>query len=524
MKKVTITVLILLVILFSTLYINMPVANASLVSNVRSDIGTSTNPPTPSDSGGGSISPHTPSDPGGSEVQDIVETVYHYVGISGNVSEQLSESRIDYANTDIPEGGEIPNYKLGVANVMVQAVGPTTATTITDENGNYSFSGLSAGNYNLRFFYGKLDGNPGATTEENKRNILRYNGHDYITSKAPDGGEIIRTSTVQTTTETEIISAGRGCQQIYLVIDCSSSVRSDANNMIINGVSENRFDMIINSTKKLVHSLLSSGENIYIGLIFFSGTCYRAQGLTNNEAILTQHLNKVNENGWYTGGTDLVSALNKAESSFITAEGVESNRNIIILSDGVPTADGTHVIYSSDNDATILGKLESIKVTTKNKLRSLKDNGIVTRAIYIDPTDNDEKEFIRFIFDGDHIKSFLPIEEGSSFIHELTETLPQEIITSTEEREYQEYTTIEAGFEDPIRRNEVDNYYSGTFYYNNNYSNNVQTKLFEQIESSYEYDENVARDLSNKTYMIVNGGTFQIDGSGGGAVERSISN
>lgn len=516
-RKVLI-ILLLIMIMCTTLNIYIPVSNASLVGNVRSDSGPAPNPPTPSDSGGGSLP--SGGGPSGDPVvsEDITEIITHYVGISGNVYEQLSTSRTDYDVSEIEEDGEIPYERIGVGNVMILVDGALYG--ISNADGSYSIDGIPAGDHNLQFVYGKLDGNPGATSVENKRNILKYNGHDYITLEAPSGSDTVNTTTIHTMVEKEIVESGKGVEQVYLVVDCSDSVRTT--NMTINGIEMTRFQAIIKATKKLVDSLLNSGENIYIGLVFFSGTCYRAQGLTNNADVLKGHLDTILRNGWRTGGTNLKSALQKAEDSFLSDE----NKNIIIVSDGVPTTDGNTAAYSDDSDKEIYDKLEVIKGTTRAKLRELRDHNVTTRAIYIDTSDAEEKAFIERIFkgepgdsDNDYVKDFLPIENGASFVRELEKTIPQEIISTTEERTYQSTTRIEKGVENAARRAVVDSNYKklngdGTqtnLYYNNG----IKISPFEQIEDDYVFDENKARELSENTYMIVDGGTYHIDGTGG---------
>ena len=520
MKKVLILLLIIMII-SPTLSIYIPISNASLVGNVRSDAGPAPNPSTPPDSGGGSI----PGGGGGSEPvsEDITEIIEHYVGITGNVYEQLSSSRTDYDINNIPENGEIPNANIGVGNVMVLVDGVVRTTTGPD--GSYSLNGLAPGSHNLQFIYGKIDGNPDATTVANKRNILKYNGHDYITLQAPSGADTVNSTTIHTMTEREIIESGSGVEQVYLLVDCSDSVRTTK--MMVNGVERYRFEVIIESTKKLVDSLIDSGDNIYIGLIFYSGTCYRAQGLTNDANVLKAHLDTILNNGWRTGGTNLKSALQKAEDSFLSDE----NKNIIIISDGVPTTDGNTVAYSDDSDAVILQKLNIIKGTTRAKLRELRDHNVTTRAIYIDTPDAEEKSFIETMFKGEpgdtdnnYVTDFLPIEDGGNFVLEIEEHLPQEIISTSEERTYSSTTRIENGVENAARRAQVDEYFKKTnvdgtqtsFYYDNG----IKAKQFEQIETSYVFDNTLARELSNNTYMIVDGGTYVIDGSGGNSITR----
>lgn len=503
--KRIIMIFIIFLVTFLVIYIRIPTVYADFVGGIQDESGVEPGY-TPDDSDPGDVDPSQPS----STSHEIVEYVTHYTGISGNVYEELGEYFSQYSVSQGSARGDIQNARLPIEGIIVEAGGQRT---VTDSKGNYHFENLAPGNYTLKFTYGKIEQNAFATSVSNIRKILKYNGHDYITTKAPGGKEY----KYKTTKEIEIRNSGRGCEQIILAIDCSGSVRNITTN--INGTEVPRLKAIIDSTKRLVHSLLSSGENIYIGLVFFSGTCYRAQGLTNNEEILTKHLDYIYSNGWCIENTDLVSALKKADSSFIEVPG-GSNRHVIVLSDGVPTADGIEADKTHKNDTTsqIYSKLDRIKAKTIEEIKSLRNKGINVKSIYLDPDDNEEREYINQIFSGN--VDYFAVMQGDEFINEISENLKTELVESTEETEYKEQITVEEGVEDEARRKEVDNNYSKIFSYNND--RRSKAKLFEQIESEYTYNEQAAKELSNGTYMTVTGGTYAIDGSGGGLVETFI--
>ncbi len=494
MKNRIIKYLIILIILFGVLYIKMPTVYASMRDNFNVDTGKKPTYVPPDDP----IVPITTTPPSSGKPS---KTVIHYTAISGNVYEELGESFKKYTAQKGTLVGDISNEHLPIEGVIVQAGG---YQTVTNANGDYRLN-LPPGNYSLKFIYGKLVGNTYANTEERKRNVLKYNGYDYIVTKAPDRQDYEYT----TTKEIEIIGAGKGCEQIMLLVDCSGSVRNST--VEINGEKIPRINAIVESTKKLVDSLLSSGENIYIGLIFFSGECYRAQSLTNNGEILKQHLDYIRDNDWWVTNTNVVGALNKAESSFVF-NGKDANRHIIVLSDGVPTSDNKEEdkIYSDDTDADILSKLNGIKSTTRGKIQDLKNKGISIRSIYLDPEDEEESAYIKQIFDDARIM------QSDAFISEITDSLKKDLITTTVEKEYKRTATIDRGLEDLTRREEVDDNFNDIFYYNTG----ARAKLFEQIESEYKYDEEEAMELSNLTYMIAYGGkNYEIHESGGGKIE-----
>ena len=493
--KKLVMLLIIFVVTFGTIYMYTPISYAGILDNARNEGGTKPPPATPPDEPQGNIDPSKPS-----TTEEIVEYVTHYTGISGNAYEEIEAA---FGGTNGKKGIDSSNYHLPIGGVIVEAGG---VRTVTDANGNYKLN-LPPGNYTLKFIYGMLDGN----TYTDKKQILKYNGHDYITTTVA-GGETYK---YKTRTETEITTAGKGCEQIILAIDCSYSVRDSIIN--VNGKNVSKLKAIVDSTKELVNSLLSSGENIYIGLVFFSGTCYRAQGLTNNKEILLNHLDYICENNWYTANTDLVSALKKVDSSFINTS-ADSNRHIIVLSDGVPTADGIENdrIYRDDSDSTVYYKLNNIKTRTVEEINRLRGNGINIKSIYIEPEDEEELNYIKQIFDGnvDYFKAM----QGNAFISEITGSLKEELIQTTNEKEYQEHITIDKGVEDEGRRTEVDNNYNRIFYYNND--GGAKAKLFGQINNIT--DSNLAKELSDSTYMTVTGGNYTIDASGGNRVETFL--
>ena len=83
-------------------------------------------------------------------------------------------------------------------------------------------------------------------------------------------------------------------------------------------VTKSRLQIATDSAKELIEKLVESGENIYIGLVFFSGTSYRAVSLTKDTEILYQALDDIVSNGWQTPNTNIVGALDKVMNRIIT--------------------------------------------------------------------------------------------------------------------------------------------------------------------------------------------------------------
>jgi len=118
----------------------------------------------------------------------------NFRGLSGNVWEELPTENSLNEGTRLGNGEKDEN-EVNIKNVTVKVLINGTETiakgyvkqadgtyawkeliTVTDENGNYSFTGYIPGDYKLRFTYGNVseDGN-GTLTEEMKK----YNSQDY---------------------------------------------------------------------------------------------------------------------------------------------------------------------------------------------------------------------------------------------------------------------------------------------------------------------------------------------------------
>ncbi len=304
-------------------------------------------------------------------------------------------------------------------------------------------------------------------------------------------------------TKYEIIKSGKGCAQVFLAVDCSYGMRTTKVN--INGEEKTRLQIAADSAKKLINTLLDSGENIYVGLVFFSGTSYRARGLTQNKQILNKDLDYIVSNNWQTPNTNIVGALDKVRASFENNARDDSNRTLILLSDGIPTSNGNIEVYCDETEEETLYKLyNQIAPSTKDKVRALKEDGIRVVSLFAKSDDNEENQMVTDIFKEDS-DLFFSIQDGQETINAITKDIKEYLFITTQEKEYTEENTVLAGCEDEDRRKEVDNNFNGTFYYKNGENGNIKTSIFKQIDK---YDsEEEAKELSRLTYMTVMGGS-----------------
>lgn len=463
---------ILLILLILTMQILPTSVYASLSDSVRNESGPEPPPETPSDS---PIS-HPPSSSSGDEIK------YIHNSITGNVYEDLG-------TTFIHSNEKENNHKLeSISGIVVNLLknNKIVKSTITDSDGQYSFSNIEDGTYSVEFWYGDISGLTDSSSDKDIKNRIKYNGHDYIAVKTPEK------TTYLDAIGTEIESSGEGAIQVYLAIDCSYSMRNEYFE------STRKIDYIVNAAKSLCQSLLNLNDNIYIGLIFFSGTNYRAASLTKNIDSLNSALEDIRTNNWQTPNTNIYDVFNKAEKSFY---GNENNRYLVLLSDGIPTSDGNTVIYNTDSNSVIMDKLNSISNTTKNKLKELKNKNITTICLFT-ATDEAEIQLVNNTFK-DNSNLFKIFNNINVTVKNIKETL-HEIIKTQAINKIKAYTKshdVLAGYEDKNRRKIVDNMFA-SYEHKLDYNNTI---IFDQIHNYNNY--NAAKILSNSTKMLVKGGS-----------------
>ena len=478
---------ILILIIMITLCL-APTVHASLVSNARGESGIRPPPTTPPDAP--QTHPSNPSNPP-ADTGPKEYTIEHKTSINGYVYEEVGQ---EIGSVD--ENGNVHDsekLKIPVAGVTVNLIG-TGMSVVTDENGYYSFS-PPPGTYTTEFIYGNMD-NTSTSDISGIRNVLKYNGHDYITVQTPESGAGINIDQI------EIQHSGKGAAQVFLAVDCSRVMRDTQ--VTVNGVTKSRLQVATDAAKELVDALINSGENIYVGLVFFSGTSYRAVSLTKDTEILYQALDDIVANGWEFPNTNIVGALDKVMESYYNNDELNSNRYLAILSDGIPTSDGENETYSDMSDEQIMSTLETIKENTKNKVNEVKGTGVKIFSLIV-KGDEEENAWSQDIFGQPTSDIFISAQDGQEMVDSIKEDLEQYIISTTEVKEYTSSYMVIAGYEDEERRQQVDSNFD-TFNYNN-------TIMFDQIDNYNGTAEDVekAQELSSKTWMRVVGGTYTIE-------------
>ena len=466
-----IVVFILLIEILST------VSFAGLMDSVLGESGAAPPPPTPPDAP--QTTPPSSSTPSESGPTIPTETITCYTSISGNAYEDLGYKKGENGS-DSTKDNENP---IEGVTVNLMSGGGVVSSQITGPDGSYSFR-PSPGTYSLQFVYGDTSGID-RNNASLMKNVLKYNGQDYITVSAPGKGEYLDMEKI------EVTQSGKGALQLFVALDCSNSMRTTM--VEYNGKTRTRLDLAVEAAKQLCSTLIDSGNNIYIGLVFFSGTNYRAVSLTKDLSLLNSALDDINTNGWQTANTNIVGAMDKSYESFYNNT-EDSNRYLTIISDGVPTSDGNTETYYTDSEATVYSKLDIISQTTINKLKEIQDNGVKVISLMTKSEDPEENSYVESIFKNSTV--FEQIEDGYKTVDIIKQALKDYLIANTEEKHYSSSHTVLAGYEDEARRQEVDAQFDLM-----NYKNTI---MFDQIEN-YTSPE-VANDLSNKTKMIVNGG------------------
>lgn len=425
--------------------------------------------------------PQTSIPSGTGEVKETKKNITYYTGISGNVYEQIHDEK-SVITESIPNP-KIANVKVSLSNGRV---------TYTDNNGNYSFNNLTPGDYSLTFTFGGNENIEKETSEEKIKQYLKYNGLDYTATAAGKNVE------KYTTMEKTIKISGTGATEIMLAIDCSTSAWETK---LDNG--QTRLERQKEAAKKLIESLLDE-KNVYIGIVGFAGngSAWRMVSETNNKQLLLETLDEIKKGGKcdyesLVGGTNIKQALEKAQSSIICEE---TNRWIVLLSDGLPTASNEqNQIYNNDSDATINEKLDSIISETKNTISNIAKKGINICSFIVDSSDKFEQQKVEEIFaNNKNVKYFHSSDE------EITQKIKQDIlnhiiINTTESEKIindGEDISYYDGKEDKNRRKKVNSNYK-TYDYK-------ESEIIENLLNNYTPDKlDEARKFLKKTYMTV---------------------
>lgn len=485
-------VIIILFLITSLMYVYMPtISKASKqdrVQKVLDEYGDEEPEPMPDvDKGSTSETEKT------EKKSDEIRYVYFYTTISGFVYEEKGNNAI----------------KTPVAGVEVSC---GNASTVTGEDGKFSLTPGKSGSYSLNFKYGDINVlekyNVSLTTDE----VLAHNGYDYIVTQMPTE----EYKTAISIEEREILASGKGAAQVILAVDCSYSTRHTN----VEGSTKTQLELIVEATKNLVNTLLESGDNIYISIVAFAGNATRVTKLTNNADVLNLELDnllKKTDKDWKPG-TNVIEALEKSNDTFYIKNGKENtNRNIILISDGVPSTDGTNRVsssYSTDQNINLLNN--KIGPNTKKKVKELTEEGVRIMTLLTKSDDSEENEFVKSIYQ-ENVNLYKTIEEGSLLAEAIEKDIKTYVIENLKETTYDSDSIVITGYENATRRKIVDSYFAkNKFYYNasidskgNQTDLSGKTSLFLETERAYEYEK--ARELSEKTYMTASCGTYQFD-------------
>lgn len=164
--------------------------------------------------------------------------------------------------------------------------------------------------------------------------------------------------------------------EIMLVLDNSDSMLNEVGD-------QTRKDLVFESAKILVSSLLEDNQNLQIGIVSFSSSTTQSEegtladanlvsGLTNDTTTLTNAISSIEANG---PRTDLDAGLTLAQQQFSEEA---NNKYMIVLTDGVPNIALNHSnSYYSDE----------VIAATKAKLESLDNSGIALTIMLTGITD-----------------------------------------------------------------------------------------------------------------------------------------
>lgn len=200
---------------------------------------------------------------------------------------------------------------------------------------------------------------------------IKFGENSYIERKVVSKDLAKKEITIQlkvTNEEKAIKPSG----ELMLIIDNSLSMTEKAN-----GDTKTREELVINSAKSLIKTLLTDNETLKIGAVSFSTSSEQKKEATTEDAKLVSELTdnqdellKKIDNIKYDGPrTDLESGIELAKKYF-TKE--NTNKYIIVLTDGVPNVSlGENLPYYSD----------AVIENTKKSLKSL--STIVGENVYI---------------------------------------------------------------------------------------------------------------------------------------------
>ncbi len=432
----------------------------------------------------------------------------YYTSISGNAFEDIKNMEGDLAQaTGMPStNGVKDNDEKYISDIYVELLdsdGNVVSTQRTGSDGSYCFSGFS-GSYSVRFRYGYL-GDTNMNQSESVKNILKYNGNDYFSTSVGNSGNALDSYT------REIIISGKGCAQVFLTIDISPSMIEETYH------GRSRISYEIDAARNLIDSLLSNDDNTYIGIVAFAEKSLLIQNLTQNKDLLNQKLDTLLQYARVdvTGAlTNIKDAITLTGESFVNTT-ADSNRLILLLSDGIPLTEGSGnpemTLYAEDlepeNTETLDKKLNAIVGSTKAEMQRLIDEGVYMISLVTITGDAETDNLVNRMctFDNENTKFFHADDADVTNI--ITNYVKELIMKNVTEnlREFSEYIPYLKGCDNEARRQEVTQNFE-TMTAN-------QDRLFKMIDNYTPSiaNQTKAKELSDKSYMIAQTGTYPLD-------------
>ena len=460
--------------------------------------------PSPSSGGGSSSSGNNNGNTDASSSNESTVSIPSYVGIEGHVKENVESVNSTKIGTENDEAS-VDSTEVPLSDVTVKYVdnAGNNFSTTTDGDGKYQFGidrlGSGEHTYHIEYTYpntseGEINSIDTVDAAKIIQQKLKYNGQDYMGGESKEGFKIIETS-------------GKSAAQVYLVLDCSYSMDDEIeikeNNTT---VKKTKLEIEKQIAKNIINSLLTGEKNIYIGLVVFTGVCYRRVALTNNVDTLTNALDgeiEFSDKGY----TNILGALNKANESFINSDANNSNKYMFLLSDGLPTSDGNkentlyRVDYSSPDAASLIAendaKLEKIAQNTKTKLENIENNDKVkVFSVITNLEDEKDKNMLDNIF-----KNNKNDEYNKFYNVDSIENVSKEIVKEFEKYVKESIETIDNGYSlnNVVRDKIKDNF--ETFKYKN--TNCFQALDMEINPSNLEDFKEYAKELFNKTSITI---------------------
>lgn len=212
-----------------------------------------------------------------------------------------------------------------------------------------------------------------------------------IVDSDADKGEVTIELKISNTKKTTETTEKRGTE-IMIVVDNSPSMD------FVTTSGQTRKEIVLNSAKQLVNSIYALSADIKVGLVDFHGLSSRLdfasaannaklrQELTTDKAAMITALDDELARDTQ-GGTNIDAGLKIAEKNF-TKE--ETNKIIVLLTDGVPNADASNFIGNNiDDDDITSEKGILIQDNTKKTIQDLKAKNIyvISMLTGLDPSD-----------------------------------------------------------------------------------------------------------------------------------------